>query len=136
MTQGKYANVNGLTMYYEIHGEGQPLILLHGGLGGVSMFERILPDLAQTRQVIAVELQGHGHTADIDRPLSFESMADDVAALLEHLELPSADILGYSLGGGVALRTIIRHPELVRKLVAVSTPCKSDGWYAEVRAGM
>jgi pimeloyl-ACP methyl ester carboxylesterase len=136
MTQGKYANVNGLNMYYEIYGAGPPLILLHGGFGVIGMFEQNLPALAENRQVIAVELQGHGHTADINRPLSFEQFADDVAALIKHVGLENADILGYSLGGGAALQTAIRHPGVVRKLVLVSAPCKSDGWYAEVRAGM
>jgi pimeloyl-ACP methyl ester carboxylesterase len=129
---GKYASVNGVNMYYEVHGGGKPLVLLHGGFGEIGMFERLLPHLAERRQVVAVELQAHGHTADIDRPLSFEVMADDVAALIKHLGLPNTDILGYSLGGGVTLQTVIRHPELVRKLVLVSTPYKSDGWYAEV----
>lgn len=133
---GKYAPVNGLNMYYEVHGAGKPLVLLHGGFGVIGMFEQLLPPLAEARQVIGVELQAHGRTADIDRPLSFERMADDVAALIKHLGLPNADILGYSLGGGVTLQTVIRHPELVRKLVVVSAPCKSDGWYAEVLAGM
>jgi pimeloyl-ACP methyl ester carboxylesterase len=123
-------------MYTEIHGAGKALVLLHGGFGAIGTFEQLLPRLAETRQVIAVELQAHGHTPDIDRPLSFEFMADDVAALIKHLGLANADILGYSVGGGVALQTAIRHPGLVRKLVAVSTPCKSDGWYPEVLAGM
>ena len=136
MTQGNYANINGLKLYYEVHGQGQPLILLHGGLGGISMYEPILPDLAQNRQVIGVELQAHGHTADIDRPLSFELMADDVAALITHLGLAQVDLLGYSLGGGTALQTVIRHPTLVRKAALVSTPCRRDGWYPEVLAGM
>jgi pimeloyl-ACP methyl ester carboxylesterase len=100
------------------------------------MFGQILSSLAETRQVIAIELQGHGHTADIDRPLSFEQMADDIAALIKHLGVENTDILGYSLGGGVALQTAVRHPDVVRKLVVVSAPCKSDGWYPEVRAGM
>jgi pimeloyl-ACP methyl ester carboxylesterase len=131
-----YACVNGLNMYYEIHGMGKPLVLLHGGLGGVGMFEQLLPSLAETRQVIAVELQAHGHTADIDRPLSFELMADDIAALIKLIGLENADIVGYSLGGGVALQTAIRHPAMVRKLVVVSTPYKRGGWYPEVLAGM
>ena len=135
-SKGNYALVNGLKMYYEVHGKGQPLILLHGGFGVIGMLEPNLSVLAQTRQVIGVELQGHGHTADIDRPLSFEHMADDVAALIEHLGLKNADVLGYSFGGGTALQTAIRHPDLVRKLVLVSAPCKSDGWYPEVHAGM
>ncbi len=135
MTQGKYVKIKDLNMYYEIHGEGQPLILLHGGFGVIGMFEQLLPGLAKNRQVIAVELQGHGHTADIDRPLSFEQMADDVAALIKHLGLENADLFGYSLGGGVALQTTIRHPAVVRKLVVVSATCKRDGWYPEVLAG-
>jgi pimeloyl-ACP methyl ester carboxylesterase len=136
MAKGNYANVNGLKMYYEIHGTGKPLLLLHGGLGTVDMFAQVMPALAETRQVIAVEPQSHGHTADIDRPLSFEQLADDVAALIQDRGLENADLLGYSLGGGVALQTAIRHPERVRKLVAVSAPCKSDGWYPESRTGM
>jgi pimeloyl-ACP methyl ester carboxylesterase len=115
MLTGQYANINGLNLYYEVHGTGQPLILLHGGLGVMGMFEQILPYLAETRQVIGVELQAHGHTADIERPLSYESMADDIAALIKHLDLEGADICGYSLGGGVALQTAVRHPDVVRK---------------------
>lgn len=131
-----YANVNGIKIYYELHGTGQPLVLLHGGLGTIVMFDQVLPALAEARQVIAVELQGHGHTADVDRPLSFEWMADDVAALIGHLGLERADVMGYSLGGGVALQTAIRSPERVRKLVVVSAPFRRDGWYPEVLAGM
>jgi pimeloyl-ACP methyl ester carboxylesterase len=133
---GSYATVNGLGIYYEIHGTGRPLILLHGGVGAIEMFGEVLPLLAESRRVVAVDLQAHGRTADIDRPLSFESMADDIAALLGHLEIEKADVMGYSLGGGVALQTAIRHPEVVRKLVVVSTPFKRDGWYPEVLAGM
>ena len=125
---GKHAAVNGLEMYYEIHGEGEPLILLHGGVGAIEMFGEVLPLLAEGRRVIAVDLQAHGRTADIDRPMTFEAMADDVAALIEHLELGEADVMGYSLGGGVALRTAIHNPEVVRKLVLVSTPFRRDGW--------
>lgn len=136
MANGSYAQVNGINLYYETYGQGRPLIALHGGLGTTTMFGPRLADLGQTRQVIAVELQGHGHTADIDRPLSFEAMADDIAALIEHLGLGNADVLGYSLGGGVALQTAIRHPDKVRKLVLVSAACKRDGWYPEVLAGM
>ena len=136
MTQGKYANVNGLDLYYEIHGKGQPLVLLHGGLGTIGMFEQLLPALAANRQVIGVDLQAHGHTADIARPLSFELMADDIAALIKLLGFEQVDLFGYSVGGGVALRTAIQHPDVVRKLVLVSTPFKSDAWYPEVRAGM
>jgi pimeloyl-ACP methyl ester carboxylesterase len=131
-----YAPVDGLKLYYEIRGRGQPLILLHGGVVGITMFGPNLDALAEKRQVIAVELQGHGHTADIDRPLSYEAMADDVAALMKYLGIEQADVMGYSLGGGVALQTAIRHPGLVRKLVVVSAPCKRDGFYAEVLAAM
>jgi pimeloyl-ACP methyl ester carboxylesterase len=134
--EGDYAHVNGLEMYYEIHGTGEPLILLHGGVGAIEMFGEVLPLLAQGRQVIAADLQAHGRTADIDRPLRFESMADDIRTLIEYLGLEEADVMGYSLGGGVALQTVIRHPQVVRKLVLVSTPFSRDGWYPEVRAGM
>jgi pimeloyl-ACP methyl ester carboxylesterase len=133
---GSYAQVNGLNLYYEIHGSGQPLVLLHGGLGLTSMLGAILPQLAEGRQVIAVDLQGHGRTADIDRPLRYELMADDIAALVKHLGLETIDIMGYSLGGGVALRTAIQHPEMVRKLVLVSTSFSRRGSYPEVLAAM
>jgi pimeloyl-ACP methyl ester carboxylesterase len=126
-------------LYYESYGDanqsGTPLVLLHGGLGIIGMFGETLLELAKTRQVIGVELQAHGHTADIDRPLSFEAMADDVAALIKHLGFENADVAGYSLGGGVALQVAIRHPDVVRKLVLVSTPCKRQGWYPDVLAG-
>jgi pimeloyl-ACP methyl ester carboxylesterase len=131
-----YAPVNGLKLYYEIHGAGQPLILLHGGVGATEMFAPILPSLSSNRQIIAVDLQAHGRTADIDRPLSLETMADDIAALMKHLGISKADIMGYSLGGGVALRTAIQHPEVVSKLVVVSAAFKRDGWYPEIVAGM
>jgi pimeloyl-ACP methyl ester carboxylesterase len=135
--KGRYATVNGVDLYYEIHGAGEPLIMLAGGFGGVDMFGALVPALAESRQVIGVELQGHGHTPDVaDRPLRFETMADDVAALIPHLGLDRADVLGYSLGGGVALRMAIQHPDVVRRLVLVSAPCKRDGWYAEDLAGM
>jgi len=131
---GHYADVNGIKLYYEIAGTGRPLILLHGGLGALEMFGPNLAALARGRQVIAVDLQGHGRTADIDRPLSVAFMADDIAALIKHLGLASADIMGYSLGGGVALQTAIRHPDVVRKLVLVSTPFRRDGFYPEILA--
>ena len=134
--QGSYASVNGLEMYYEVHGEGEPLILIHGGLGGVAEFGQLPSLLSETRQVIAVELQAHGRTADIDRPLSFDAMADDIAALIEHLGFENADIMGFSLGGAVALRTAIQHPDVVRKLVLVSTPYSLEGIHPEFRAGM
>lgn len=108
-----YASVNGLRMYYEIHGTGSPLVLLHGAFGVAHVF----PQLASNRKFIAVELQGHGHTADIDRPLTFEQMADDTVALLRQLGIEQADFFGYSMGGNVGLAIAIRHPGLVRKLV-------------------
>jgi pimeloyl-ACP methyl ester carboxylesterase len=110
--KGNYATVNGLKMYYEIHGTGRPLVLLHGAFGWATVY----PALAKDRQVIAVELQGHGHTADIDRPLTYEQLADDTAALLKELKIEQADFFGYSMGGTVALGVAIRHPKLVRKL--------------------
>src|SRR6266513_5252098 len=134
LTAGNYASVNGLNMYYEIHGRGEPLILLHGGVGAIEMFGEVLPLLAKGRQVIAVDLQAHGRTADIDRPLSFELMADDIAALITHLGFESADVMGYSLGGGVALQTAIRHPNVVRKLVVVSGAFRRSAFYPEILA--
>lgn len=130
--QAGYGPVNGLEMYYEVHGTGEPLVVLHGAYMTIDMMGEIVPSLAQTRQVIAVELQGHGHTADIDRPLSYKQMADDVAALLRYLEIEVADVFGYSMGGGVALQTAVRHPKVVRKLVVASASYTSDGAYPEL----
>jgi pimeloyl-ACP methyl ester carboxylesterase len=131
-----YAPVNGLHLYYEITGVGEPLVLLHGGFGLTAMFGAIMPQLTQSRQVIAVDLQGHGRTADIDRPLRYELMGDDIAALIKYLGLAQADVMGFSLGGGTALRTAIQHPTSVRKLVVVSSPFRRDGWYPEMLASM
>jgi pimeloyl-ACP methyl ester carboxylesterase len=131
---GKYAQVNGINLYYEIHGTGKPLVLLHGGLGAIEMFGPNLPALAKGRQVIGVDLQGHGRTADIDRPIDTAFMADDVAALIKHLGLDRADVMGYSLGGGVALQTAIRHPDVVDRLILVSTPIRRDAFYPEILA--
>lgn len=133
-TKSAYAHVNGLDLYYEIHGGGAPLVLLHGGAIGISMFGPTVPALAAHRQVIAPELQGHGHTPDIDRPLSFEGMADDVGALIAELGIGAVDVMGYSLGAGTALQVAFRHPESVRRLVVVSQPFRHDGWYPEVLA--
>lgn len=135
--RGSYARVNGLDLYHELHGSsGQPLVVLPGSFYTIEAMGELVPQLATTRQVIAVELQGHGHTADIDRPLSYEAMADDIAALIGHLGLGQADLLGYSLGGGVALQTAIRHPEVVRKLAVASTAFKREGWYPEDLAAL
>ena len=134
--QTGYAPVNGLEMYYEIHGSGEPLALLHGAYGTIDLWGPILTALAKKHRVIAVELQGHGHTADIDRPFSYEQMADDVAALMEHLGVARADVVGYSMGGNTGLQLAIRHPERVRKLTAISANYRSDGYYPEVLAGI
>jgi len=131
---GQYADVNRLHLYYEIHGTGRPLVLLHGGLGAIEMFGPNLTALAKNHRVIAVDLQGHGRTADIDRPLSVQFMADDIAALIKQLGIGPTDIMGYSLGGGVALQTAIRHPEVVSRLVVVSTPFRRDAFYPDILA--
>ena len=117
---GTYAKVNGVNLYYEIHGTGRPLVLLHGGLGSGEMFGPVLTQLAQNRQVILPDLQGHGRTADVDRPIDHRLMADDIAALIDALKLDKPDLVGYSLGGGVALFAAVKHPEKVRRLVLVS----------------
>jgi pimeloyl-ACP methyl ester carboxylesterase len=131
---GRYADVNGINLYYEIHGSGRPLVLLHGGLGSGEMFGPVLPALAERHQVIAVDLQGHGRTADIDRPIDLRHMADDVAALIDHLGLDRPDVVGFSLGGGVALQTAVRHPERVRRLVCASAYLRADAVDPEIRA--
>jgi pimeloyl-ACP methyl ester carboxylesterase len=131
---GKYAQVNGINLYYETHGSGPPLVLLHGGLGSGEMFGPVLPLLAERHQVIAVDLQGHGRTADIDRPIDVRLMAGDIAALIDHLRLATPDLVGYSLGGGVALHTAAKYPTKVRRLVIVSANTRPDAIYAEMRA--
>ncbi|HEX7269933.1 MAG TPA: alpha/beta hydrolase [Streptosporangiaceae bacterium] len=131
---GQYAQVNGINLYYETHGAGRPLILLHGGLGSGEMFGPILPALAERHQVIAVDLQGHGRTADIDRPIDIRLMADDIAALIDHLGLDKPDLVGYSLGGGVALQTAVKYPAKVRRLVAAAANIRRDAIYPEMLA--
>ena len=134
--KGHYASVNGIDLYFERHGAGVPLILLHGGLGTIdAIFGRLLPALAARREVIAVELQGHGHTADNGRVMTYQAMADDIAALIAKLRLERADVAGYSVGGGVTLQLGLRHPARVRKLVVISAPHATDGWFPEVLAG-
>jgi len=133
---GGYAPVNGLKVYYEVHGTGEPLILLHGGLGSTGMFDPILPALAAHHRVILIDLQAHGRTADVDRPLSPPLLAEDVAGVMRHLGVAKADIMGYSFGGFVAFHLAVQHPEIVRKLVLVSIPFRRDGWYPEVVAAM
>ncbi len=135
-SKSSYAAVNGLNMYYEIHGAGKPLVLLHGSLTTIdTSFGKLLPSLAMNRQIIAVEQQGHGHTADIDRPLSYEHMAEDTAELLRQLRIDRADFFGYSLGAAIALQIAIRHPSLVDRLVLASPAYRTDGLYPEVAAG-
>ncbi len=131
---GWYADVNGLHMYYEIHGSGRPLILLHGGLASGETFGPALPVLAADRQVIVPDLQGHGRTADIDRPLDPRLLADDIAALIRHLGLERPDVMGYSFGGGVAFWTAHAYPELVGKLIVISANMRTDAIYPEMRA--
>jgi pimeloyl-ACP methyl ester carboxylesterase len=131
-----YADVNGTRLYHEIYGQGRPLVLLPGGLMTIGEMSMPLGILAKTRKVIAIELQGHGRTADTDRPLSFETMGDDIAALLDHLAISQADIVGLSLGAAVGLRTAIQHPEKVRRLVVISSPYAKSGWYPEAQDGM
>ena len=126
-----YASVNGLKMYYEVHGNGEPVVLLHGAFMAISGEAEWIAELSKTRRVIAVEMQGHGRTADIDRPISPDNLADDVAALLGYLKIPKADVIGYSLGGGVAMQCAIRHPEKVRKVVCISAVFRNDGWVKE-----
>jgi pimeloyl-ACP methyl ester carboxylesterase len=125
---GKYANVNGLKMYYEVHGDGFPLVLVHGGGSTIgTTFGRILPALAKNHKVIAVEMQAHGHTVDIDRPLSFEQDADDIGELLKQLRISKADIFGFSNGASTTLQVAIRHPGLVNKIIVASTFYKKEG---------
>ena len=134
MTTGDYAPVNGLKMYYEVHGSGRPLVLLHGGLHTIPLtFAPILPRLAAGRQVIALEFQGHGRTGDIDRAMTLPNFAGDVVALLDHLGLERADLFGFSLGGLVALEVATSRPERVDRLVLASTHYRADGYYDDVR---
>jgi pimeloyl-ACP methyl ester carboxylesterase len=132
-----YAPVNGLQMWYEVHGEGRPLVLLHGNLSTVGVvFGGIIPSLARGRRVIGVEQLAHGHTADIDRPLRIRHWADDTAALLRHLGIDQADLFGYSSGSAVALQLAIDHPELVGKLVLASVSYRLDGLHPGMMDGL
>lgn len=131
-TKKGYVQANGVNYYYEIHGRGEPMLLLHGGLGSIDMFEPSVPMLARERQVIAVDLHGHGRTALGDRPISLVDMGDDMATLLQHLGYARVDVMGYSMGGGVAFRLAVQHPTIVRRLVLVSTPFAQDGFYPEM----
>jgi len=130
-----FAAIDDLELYYETRGAGRPLVLIHGALMTISLMKDYPARLAADRQVIAVELQAHGHTADIDRPLRFELLADDIVALLDHLGLAEADLFGYSIGAGVALQVAIRHPARVRRIVAASASYRTDGLHPEITAG-
>lgn len=130
-----YADVNGLKMYYEVYGEGKPIVLLHGSYMTIPLnWAQTIPLFAKDRKVIVAEMQGHGRTRDISREFSYEGMADDVSGLLKHLKIDSADILGYSMGGGVAFQLAVRHPEQVRRLVVLSGSYTHDGWWPDVEA--
>jgi len=129
-----YAEVNGINLYYETHGSGRPLVLLHGGLGSSEMFAPIIPQLSARHQVVAVDLQGHGRTADIDRPIDTRLMAGDIAALIDHLKLDKPDLVGYSLGGGVAFHTAVKYPQKVRRLVAAAANIRRDAIPPEMLA--
>src|SRR6266567_7831482 len=131
---GQYAEVNGINLYYETHGSGRPLLLLHGGLGSGEMFGPVLSQLAERHQVILPDLQAHGRTADIDRPIDIRLMAGDIAALIGHLGLDKPDVVGYSLGGGVALQTAVKHPAMVRRLVVASANIRRDAVDPEILA--
>ena len=132
-----HVKTNGLAMYHEIHGEGRPLVLLHGALSATqSSFGAYLPHLARAHQVIALEMQAHGHTADVDRPLRIPAMADDTVAALRQLGVEQADFFGYSMGAGIALDVAIRHPELVRKLVVASLTFDKSGFHPGLLEGM
>jgi pimeloyl-ACP methyl ester carboxylesterase len=126
--------VNGLEMYYEVHGVGRPLVLLHGAMSTIeTSFGAVLPPLAETRRIVAVEQQGHGHTPDIDRPLTYRQMAEDTAGLLRRLDIDSADFFGYSMGAGIVLEIAIRRPQLVRRLVVASPAYGKEGFHPEIR---
>ncbi|MFL6467516.1 MAG: alpha/beta fold hydrolase [Pyrinomonadaceae bacterium] len=127
-----YAPVNGLKMYYEVHGTGEPVVMLHGAFMAITDdWSLWINELAKTRKVIAIDMQGHGRTADIKRDITYENLADDVAGLLDYLKIERADVVGYSLGGGAAMLFAIRHPEKVRKVVSISAPIRRDGWVKE-----
>jgi pimeloyl-ACP methyl ester carboxylesterase len=130
--KGAYAEANGVRYYYEIHGKGEPLLLLHGGLGSIDMFGPALPALAKNRRVIAVDLHGHGRTALGERPISLTDMGDDMAAVLKKIGVEQVDVLGYSLGGGVGFRLAVQHPQRVRRLAMVSAGYAQDGFYPEM----
>lgn len=130
-----YADVNGLKMYYEVYGAGKPIVLIHGSFMNIPMnWAHIIPLLAKDRKVVVAEMQGHGRTKDIPRAFSYEGMADDISGLLKQLKIDSSDILGYSMGGGVAFQMAVRHPDQVRRLVVLSGTYAHNGWWPDVEA--
>ncbi|SHM87542.1 Pimeloyl-ACP methyl ester carboxylesterase [Chitinophaga jiangningensis] len=132
-TDKGFAAVNGLNMYYEVYGDGKPIVLLHGAYMTIPLnWSRVIPEMARKRKVIVAEMQSHGRTKDIDRPITYEGMADDVSGLLKHLKIDSADVMGYSMGGGIAYQLAIRHPEQVRRLIVLSGTYTNDGWWPDV----
>lgn len=134
-TDSGYADVNGLKLYYEVYGSGKPLVLLHGSfMNIVTNWASVIPQLAKGRQVIVADMQAHGRTKDIPRAFGYENMADDVSGLLTHLKIDSADVLGYSMGGGIAYQFAIRHPQQLRRLVILSSTYAHDGWWPDVEA--
>ena len=135
-SKAAHADVNGLQLYYEIYGSGEPLVLIHGGLTTIDEMHGWIEPLAKTRQVIAVEMQGHGRTEDTDRPMTWTAMGDDIATLLDVLAIPKADLVGHSFGGGSAIRAAIQHPDKVRRLVVISAPIAKHDWFPEAQKGM
>src|SRR5690348_10049288 len=131
---GNRVKVNGMQMYYEVSGAGDPLIVLHGAYMNIPSMGAIIPKLAKTHKVYALELQGHGRTTDIDRPITYPNLADDVAAFLDAVHLPKADVFGYSMGAAVGLQLAIRHPEKVNKLALASVAYDARGWQPEFTA--
>ena len=131
-----YVDVNGIRLYHEIYGRGEPIVLIHGGLTTIGEMQRWVQPLAKRWQVIAVEMQGHGRTADTDRQMSFSALGDDIAALLGYLKIPNACLVGHSFGGASAIRAAIQHPEKVRRLVVISSPYARSGWFPEAQRGM
>src|SRR5262245_5398467 len=131
-----YAEVNGINLYHEIYGSGEPLVLIHGGLTTIGEMQGWIQPLAKNRKVIAVEMQGHGRTTDTDRPMSWATMGDDISALLDYLKIPKGDLVGHSFGGSIAIREAIHHPDKVRRLVVISSPHRRSAWYQETQKGM
>src|SRR6266513_2624786 len=133
-TAGHRVNVNGMRMYYEVSGTGDPLVVLHGAYMNIPTMGAIIPMFARTHKVYAIEMQGHGRTTDIDRPITYPNLADDVAAFMDSVGLAKADVFGYSMGAATGLQLAIRHPEKVNKLVAASGAYDARGWQPEFRA--